>query len=58
MSVLLGSKVGIEALSGFLIKSGAFSRTGTVLTAPFLPLLENEPDPNLEEFAHDDRDSG
>ena len=46
MPVLLGSKVGIEALSDFLIKSRAFSRTGRVLTAPSPPLLENEPDPN------------
>ena len=54
MPVLLGSKVGVEALSDFLIKSRAFSRTGRVLTAPSPPLLENEPDPNPEEFAHDD----
>ena len=51
LPVLLGSKAGIAALSEFLVKSGAFSRTGTILNVPSPPLIENEPEPNLEELA-------
>ena len=50
LPVLLGSNKGIKALGKFLQKSGAFSRTGTLLAPPQAPLFENEPipDPNQE----------
>jgi hypothetical protein len=55
LSVLLGTKDGIEALAEFLIKSGAFSRTGTPPTNYTPPLLENEPEPNMDqELTQDD----
>ena len=54
LSVLLGTKEGIEALSEFLIKSGAFSRTGTPHTNPTAPLIENEPEPNMEQELEED----
>ena len=54
LSVLLGTKDGIEALSEFLIKSGAFSRTGTPHTNPTAPLIENEPEPNMEQELEED----
>jgi ribonuclease HI len=48
LTVLLGSKKGITALADFLTKSGAFSRTGNTIVKPLPPLLENEPEPDME----------
>ena len=53
--ILLGTKEGITALSEFIIKSGAFSRTGNTPTNPSPPTLENQPIPNMDqEFVEDD----
>jgi hypothetical protein len=55
MPTLLGTKDGIAALSSFLTKSGAFSRTGTTPTKPTQPLLANEPEPDRDEvLVYDD----
>ena len=55
LPTLLGTKVGITALSEFLLKSGAFSRTGNTLANPPPPLLDNEPVPNMDQdFVEDD----
>jgi hypothetical protein len=45
LPVILGTDKGIAALAKFIHKSGAFSRTGTPLTAPQPPSLINEPIP-------------
>jgi hypothetical protein len=47
LPVLLGTDKGIKALAKFLLRSGAFTRTGNHPIAPLPPTLENEPIPNL-----------
>ena len=55
LASLLGTKLGIAALSEFLIKSGAFSRTGTPVASPTIPLFESEPEPDMDQiFPQDD----
>lgn len=56
LSELLGTNEGIDALSEFLTKSGAFSRTGSILPVPTPPDFNDEPDPDMDEprFVHDD----
>ena len=46
---ILGTPNGIKALTEFIQKSGAFSRTGTPPTDPTPPTLENEPIPDLNQ---------
>ena len=46
LPVILGTRKGIKALAEFLQKSGAFSRTGTLIAASQAPSLENKPIPN------------
>jgi hypothetical protein len=48
LPVILSTNKGIKALADFLQKSGAFSRTGTLLAAPQAPSFkfENEPIPD------------
>jgi ribonuclease HI len=48
LPVILGTDKGIKALGEFILKSGAFSRTGTHTIAAHPPTLNNEPipDPN------------
>ena len=55
MPTLLGTKNGIAALSDFLLKSGAFSRTGTTPADPAPPMLANEPEPDIDQvLVYDD----
>ena len=46
---LLGTKEGIEALSEFLKKSPAFTRTGSIPTKPPPPTFESEPEQPADE---------
>lgn len=48
-SEILGTNEGIEALAEFLVKSGAFTRSGSITPAPIPPDFSNEPDPNMDE---------
>jgi ribonuclease HI len=55
LPTLLGSKEGISALAEFIIKSGAFSRTGKTYTISNPPCFDNEPIPNMaQDFPDDD----
>ena len=47
--VILGTKKGIIALTTFLKKSGAFTRTGTTKTPPKPPEFRNEPEAEEED---------
>ena len=47
LPVILGTKKGISALSEFILKSGAFSRTGNLPNKPKPPSLIDEPIPIL-----------
>ncbi|KAL1713735.1 hypothetical protein EV715DRAFT_159860, partial [Schizophyllum commune] len=44
LPVLLGTKKGIEALTEFVAKTGAFTRSGAPRAPPSLPTWEQEPD--------------
>ena len=57
ISELLGTDQGIEALAEFLMKTGAFTRSGSIPTDPSPPDFSNEPDPNMDEprLVQDDR---
>ncbi|KZV89833.1 hypothetical protein EXIGLDRAFT_576125, partial [Exidia glandulosa HHB12029] len=44
LSEILGTERGIEALSGFLRKSGAFTKTGEPRAPRAAPVLELEPE--------------
>ena len=44
LTTILGTKTGIKALTTFLQKSGAFSRSGTLAPTPQGPILEDEPE--------------
>ena len=46
---ILGTKEGITALSEFIRKSGAFTRSGQPPTPPQTPNFENEPEAPAEE---------
>ena len=46
---ILGTPKGIKALTEFLQKSGAFTRTGTPPTEPLPPTINNEPIPDLNQ---------
>ena len=56
---ILGTKPGIQALSEFIKKTGAFTRTGTPIARPNPPTIENEPDPRPNNpYPPDDNDDG
>ena len=44
LTTILGTNKGIQALTQFLQKSGAFTRTGTKMQTSHAPTLEAEPE--------------
>jgi len=59
LPVILGTKEGVDALSDFLKKSAAFTRSGTIPTKPPPPTFENEPEQeNDDEPRFEDNDGG
>lgn len=55
---ILGTKRGIDALSYFLTKHAAFTRTGKTRVAQDLPIFENEPEVNPDSDGKDDESLG
>ena len=54
LPILLGSKEGISALAEFIVKSGAFSRTGRTSTPHSPPCFDNEPIPVTDQDLPED----
>jgi ribonuclease HI len=48
LPTILGTKKGIQALTTFLKKSGAFTRSGDPKAPPQTPIFENEPEPDSD----------
>jgi hypothetical protein len=49
LSTILGTPEGVAALAKFLKKSGAFTRTGSIIQTPTAPRQDLEPDPDVVE---------
>jgi hypothetical protein len=55
---ILGTRDGIRALSEFLEKSGAFTKTGEIRRTYTLPIFEEEPEVDEDELEEEDWDEG
>jgi hypothetical protein len=57
LSTILGTADGVAALAKFISKTGAFSRTGSIIPTPSAPNQDLEPDPNVVDprWIQDDR---
>ncbi|CAK5262301.1 unnamed protein product [Mycena citricolor] len=57
LTEMMGTKEGIVALAEFLQKSGAFTKSGRVWKDREIPILEDEPEPDISDDEEEDEAS-